>query len=232
MYHQEQNERMSHRDSMRKRLFDDQWILLLCVDVIWRKYMAGWREVCDECTTTLFNYHYMCKQCGYMICVECANQFSQLSIEKRKSNDSFFGTSRSHPFCYLELKRTCTHDTSYILSEFIPWESMYTSAITRSNIVSFLALVVLKLRNSVIDYLSRLKLDYSIKLYNSAKSEHLSAFIKSLKMRRAHDSREIKKVWSTSDCNDDPDIEFYCHGRLPVFNRWNTDNTKQVEMNR
>ena len=49
--------------------------------------MAGWREVCDECSTTLFNYHYMCKQCGYMICIECSNQFSQLTIEKRKSKN-------------------------------------------------------------------------------------------------------------------------------------------------
>ncbi len=54
-------------------------------DIIWKKYMAGWREVCDECFTTLFNYHYMCKQCGYMVCIECSNQFSQLTIEKRKS---------------------------------------------------------------------------------------------------------------------------------------------------
>jgi lysine-specific demethylase 3 len=49
--------------------------------------MAGWREVCDECLTTLFNYHYMCKQCGYMVCIECSNQFSQLTIEKRKSRN-------------------------------------------------------------------------------------------------------------------------------------------------
>ena len=47
--------------------------------------MAGWREVCDECLTTLFNYHYMCTQCGYMVCIECSNQLSQLTIEKRKS---------------------------------------------------------------------------------------------------------------------------------------------------
>lgn len=47
--------------------------------------MPGWREVCDECLTTLFNYHYMCKQCGYMVCIECLNQLSQLTIEKRKS---------------------------------------------------------------------------------------------------------------------------------------------------
>ncbi len=87
---------------------------------------------------------------------------------------------------------------------------------------------MLKLRNSVIDYLSKLKLDYSIKLYQSSKAENLSTFIKSLKMRRVHDARDIQKVWSPSDCNNDPNIEFYCHGRLPVFNEWNTENTKKV----
>jgi hypothetical protein len=49
--------------------------------------MAGWREVCDECSTTLFNYHYMCKICGYMICIECSNEFSQKNTEKRKSKN-------------------------------------------------------------------------------------------------------------------------------------------------
>lgn len=96
------------------------------IDVIWRKYMAGWREVCDECTTTLFNYHYMCKQCGHMICVECSNYFSQLSTEKRKSTYSNLFDSYLFNVIYLELKRACTHDSSYSLSEFIPWESMYT----------------------------------------------------------------------------------------------------------
>ncbi len=59
-------------------------------DIIWKKYMPGWREVCDECFTTLFNYHYMCKQCGYMVCIECSNQFYQLTIEKRKSRNFKF----------------------------------------------------------------------------------------------------------------------------------------------
>lgn len=47
--------------------------------------MAGWREVCDECLTTLFNCHYMCKQCGYMTCIDCSKQLLHLSVEKRRS---------------------------------------------------------------------------------------------------------------------------------------------------
>ncbi|CAF1055971.1 unnamed protein product [Rotaria sordida] len=162
-------------------------------NIIRKKYMAGWREVCDECLTTLFNYHYMCKQCGYMICIECSKQFSQLTIEKRK-----------------KLKRFCSHDdNSFCLSEFIPWDA------------------VLKLRSDVIDYLSRLKIDYSIKLYHSSKAENLSTFIKSLKMKRSHEARDIQKIWSSIDCNCDPNIEFYCNDRLPVFNEWNSENAKQ-----
>ena len=88
--------------------------------------------------------------------------------------------------------------------------------------------VLVKLRHNVIDYLSKLKLDYSTKLYPSSKAENLSAFIKSLKMKRSHLARDIQKVWSSNDCNNDSNIEFYCHGRLPVFNEWFSDNSKQV----
>ena len=87
---------------------------------------------------------------------------------------------------------------------------------------------MVKLRNSVIDYLSQLKIDYSIKLYHPSKTENLSTFIKSLKMKRSHDARDIQKVWSSVDCNNDSNIEFYCNGRLPVFNEWISENAKQV----
>jgi len=160
--------------------------------IIWKRYMAGWREVCDECYTTLFNHHYMCQQCGYMICIECSNQYAQLTFEKRK-----------------KLKRLCPHENSFKLSEFIPWT------------------ILSKLRNSVIDYLSELKLDYTIKLYQSTKTEHLSAFIKSLKMKRSHEARDARKLWSSDDSNADKNIEFYCHGRLPVFNEWTSENAKE-----
>lgn len=89
-------------------------------------------------------------------------------------------------------------------------------------------IVLVKLRHTVVDYLSRLKIDYSIKLYHSSKTENLSTFIKSLKMKRSHDAREVQKIWTSNDCNNDPTIEFYCNGRLPVFNQWNSENSKQV----
>jgi hypothetical protein len=100
-----------------------------------------------------------------------------------------------------------------------------------SFLTKFSVLVLVKLRNSSIDYLCKLKIDYTIKLHHSSKTENLSTFIKSLKMKRSHDARDVQKIWSSSDCNNDPNIEFYCNGRLPVFNEWITENAKQVIRN-
>ncbi len=47
-------------------------------------------------------------------------------------------------------------------------------------------------------------------------------------MKRFYDKRDIQKIWSTIDCNFDSNIEFYCDGRLPVFNEWISPNAKQV----
>lgn len=91
--------------------------------IIWKRYMAGWREVCDECYTTLFNHHYMCQQCGYMICIECSNQYAQLTFEKRKSKTKKNRQKQKDFFFFVELKRLCPHENSFKLSEFIPWTS-------------------------------------------------------------------------------------------------------------
>jgi len=79
----------------------------------------------------------------------------------------------------------------------------------------------------VIDHLSKLQIDYSLKLYPSTKAENLSMFIKTLKTKRLADSREVQKVWSADDCEQDSTIEFFCNGRLPVFNQWQTENAKK-----
>ncbi len=47
-------------------------------------------------------------------------------------------------------------------------------------------------------------------------------------MKRSYDARDVQKIWSSNDCNNDPNIEFYCNGRLPVFNEWISENSKQV----
>lgn len=79
------------------------------------------------------------------------------------------------------------------------------------------------------EYLTKMKIDYSMKFNSSSRHDHLSKFIKTLKKNRIVDQHNVQQIWSTIDCNFDPNIEFYCHGRLPVFNEWISSVAKDVK---
>ncbi|KAG8198328.1 hypothetical protein JTE90_021577 [Oedothorax gibbosus] len=39
--------------------------------VTWKKVVQGVREMCDVCETTLFNIHWVCHKCGFVVCIDC-----------------------------------------------------------------------------------------------------------------------------------------------------------------
>ena len=39
--------------------------------VAWKRTVEGVRETCDVCETTLFNFHWACGECGYVVCIDC-----------------------------------------------------------------------------------------------------------------------------------------------------------------
>ena len=39
--------------------------------VSWKRSVGGVRELCDTCTTTLFNTHWACSHCGFTVCIDC-----------------------------------------------------------------------------------------------------------------------------------------------------------------
>ncbi|EDW83862.1 uncharacterized protein Dwil_GK13454 [Drosophila willistoni] len=39
--------------------------------IAWKKAVQGIREICDVCDTTLFNYHWTCRSCGFGVCLDC-----------------------------------------------------------------------------------------------------------------------------------------------------------------
>lgn len=47
--------------------------------VLWKR-TVGDREICDVCQTTLFNFHWTCRECGFATCIDCCNE--------RKSNEN------------------------------------------------------------------------------------------------------------------------------------------------
>jgi len=40
-------------------------------DIAWKHIVVGVREMCDVCVTTLFNYHWTCHNCGFVVCISC-----------------------------------------------------------------------------------------------------------------------------------------------------------------
>ena len=42
--------------------------------IIWKRLIDSVLEICDNCSTTLFNYHFICTTCGLSICMDCINE--------------------------------------------------------------------------------------------------------------------------------------------------------------
>ena len=38
---------------------------------IWKRLQPQVREMCDVCSTSLFNTHFTCTECGIIICIDC-----------------------------------------------------------------------------------------------------------------------------------------------------------------
>ena len=39
--------------------------------VVWKRPHQGVREMCDVCSTTIFNLHFTCSRCGVLVCCDC-----------------------------------------------------------------------------------------------------------------------------------------------------------------
>lgn len=52
--------------------------------IAWKRVVQGVREMCDVCDTTLFNLHWACKKCGFVVCIACYRGRKQGTIKVRK----------------------------------------------------------------------------------------------------------------------------------------------------
>ncbi|XP_026478885.1 LOW QUALITY PROTEIN: lysine-specific demethylase 3B [Ctenocephalides felis] len=63
------------------------------VEVAWKKLVKGVREMCDVCETTLFNYHWTCGKCGFIVCLDCykhrINDTGRLTADPERDYDEF-----------------------------------------------------------------------------------------------------------------------------------------------
>ncbi|XP_077992762.1 putative JmjC domain-containing histone demethylation protein 2C isoform X2 [Glandiceps talaboti] len=77
--------------------------------IAWKKSVAGVREMCDICETTLFNIHWVCEKCGFVVCLDCYNQKrnepkkeiqvveeqNEITVRKNKKSDWVFCSSKT-----------------------------------------------------------------------------------------------------------------------------------------
>ena len=59
----------------------------------WKSVVAGVREMCDVCETTLFNIHWVCSDCGFVVCIDCYRTRRDEESVQAKENRSKQQTS-------------------------------------------------------------------------------------------------------------------------------------------
>lgn len=62
--------------------------------IIWKRTIASVLEICDLCSTTLFNHHFICTKCGFGVCMDCIGestdgQFNVSCSTKERTTHSF-----------------------------------------------------------------------------------------------------------------------------------------------
>ncbi|GFR06494.1 lysine-specific demethylase 3A [Trichonephila clavata] len=54
--------------------------------ITWKRVVQGVREMCDVCETTLFNIHWVCHKCGFVVCIDCYKSRKSGSLKDESSS--------------------------------------------------------------------------------------------------------------------------------------------------
>ncbi|GAB6031424.1 hypothetical protein CHUAL_009201 [Chamberlinius hualienensis] len=53
--------------------------------IAWKRVVQGVREMCDVCETTLFNIHWACSKCGFVVCIDCYKARRNGTVKEEES---------------------------------------------------------------------------------------------------------------------------------------------------
>ncbi|XP_076470563.1 lysine-specific demethylase 3A-like isoform X2 [Babylonia areolata] len=88
--------------------------------VVWKRAVTGVREMCDVCETTIFNMHWVCSKCGYVVCLDCYKAKTKVSEEDGKQVGE---GSRKWQIC---TSSRYPHDPSKLmLTQIIPSDALW-----------------------------------------------------------------------------------------------------------
>ncbi|XP_062858753.1 probable JmjC domain-containing histone demethylation protein 2C isoform X2 [Trichomycterus rosablanca] len=77
--------------------------------IAWKRAVRGVRESCDACEATLFNMHWVCQKCGFVVCLDCYK-----AKEKKSSKDKEL-------YAWLKCVKGQPHDHKHLMpTQIIP----------------------------------------------------------------------------------------------------------------
>eukprot|EP00057_Strongylocentrotus_purpuratus_P019513 XP_011673987.1 PREDICTED: probable JmjC domain-containing histone demethylation protein 2C isoform X1 [Strongylocentrotus purpuratus] len=86
--------------------------------IAWKRAVIGVREMCDTCDTTLFNIHWTCSKCGFVVCLDCYH--SKSDEEKNDENTPENGSK------WLKCIKDQVHQPdSLMLTQMIPGNALW-----------------------------------------------------------------------------------------------------------
>lgn len=102
--------------------------------IIWRRPVQDLRELCDVCSTTLFNYHWTCGRCGFVVCISCFSARKNISDKESDENeDDVSNNDKKDAFGWLKCHREEHEFEKLLLTQIIAgnaldmiWERLHT----------------------------------------------------------------------------------------------------------
>ncbi|XP_052006125.1 lysine-specific demethylase 3B-like isoform X2 [Xyrauchen texanus] len=87
--------------------------------VAWKRAVRGVREMCDVCETTLFNIHWVCRKCGFGVCLDC--------YRLRKNRPPEDDGPEEEVFSWLKCAKGQPHEPQNLMpTQIIPGTALYS----------------------------------------------------------------------------------------------------------
>ncbi|CAL8107047.1 unnamed protein product [Orchesella dallaii] len=83
--------------------------------LVWRKAIPNLRELCDVCSTTLFNYHWTCSKCGFAVCVSCCKARHSKNIALAQSHSGVRSNECKDAFGWLKCHLKNEHNIKELM---------------------------------------------------------------------------------------------------------------------
>ncbi|KAK2163692.1 hypothetical protein LSH36_75g09017 [Paralvinella palmiformis] len=92
--------------------------------IAWKRAVQGVREMCDVCDTTLFNMHWVCHKCGFVVCIDC------YKLRSRKSSSCTDKNCKScekdgHKWLTCSVSRQAHEPDKLMLTQIIPSDVLW-----------------------------------------------------------------------------------------------------------